>query len=265
MKPLKFGSLFAGIGGIDLGLERAGMECIFQVEKEAFPNRVLSKHWPKVEKINDIKQFNPRKKHRCDVIAGGFPCQDISNAANNRKGLEGDRSGLWWEMLRIIEETKPSFVVIENVSSLRKRGLEQVLRSIAEIGFDAEWTIFRASDFGFAHKRERMFIVAYSNRVDWFDGGHHERFDGVGARCEFNSSARSCKDGGDVLRWLVQAYKAFNWSAHHPGTGRKIDGIPNRVDRLRGLGNAVVPDIAEFIGRRIVSIARYTKKVNRGD
>ena len=143
-------------------------------------------------------------------------------------------------------------------------GLERA-GMFAEGGYDAEWQTIRASDFTLPHRRERLFIVAYSNRVDWFDGGHHERFDGVGARCEFNSSARSCKDGGDVLRWLVQAYKAFNWSAHHPGTGRKIDGIPNRVDRLRGLGNAVVPDIAEFIGRRIVSIARYTKKVNRGD
>lgn len=265
MRPLKFGSLFAGIGGIDLGLERAGMECLFQVEKEMFPNQVLSKHWPNVEKIHDIKQFKPRKKHKCDVIAGGFPCQDISNAANNRKGLEGKRSGLWWEMLRIIEATKPSFVVIENVSSLRKRGLEQVLRSVAEIGFDAEWTVFRASDFGYAHRRERMFIVAYTNRIDWRNGRNNERFDGMGFGCKVNTSARSCKDGGDILRWLVETYKAFNWSAHHPGTRGKIDGIPNRVDRLRGLGNAVVPDIAEFIGRRIVSIARDTENSRRGD
>ena len=260
MRKPTFGSLFSGIGGIDLGLDRAGMDCIFQVERELFPNKVLEKHWPKVEKINDIKEFKPRKRHRCDVIAGGFPCQDISNAANNRKGLEGKRSGLWWEMLRVIESTKPSFVVIENVSSLRKRGLEEVLRSLAEIGFDAEWRIFRASDFGFAHRRERMFIVAYTNSIDWRHGGHYERFNGVGSRCKLNAEARACRDGGDVLRWLVQAYKTFNWSAHRPGTSRGIDGIPDRVDRLRGLGNAVVPDIAEHIGRKIVSIIEQTEK-----
>ena len=254
MKPLTFGSLFSGIGGIDLGLERAGFDCVFQVEQNTFAKSILRKHWPTVERIDDIKNFKPCRRHSCDVIAGGFPCQDISNAANNRQGLSGQRSGLWWEMLRIIKRTKPTFVFIENVSQLRRRGLSEVLGSLAESGFDAEWATLHASDFGYAHKRARLFIVAYPNSIDWRHGRDHERLDGMGAGCEFNAEARACRDGGDVLRWLVKAYASLGWSANSPGTSGKINGIPHRVDRLRGLGNAVVPDIAEHIGRRIAAI-----------
>ena len=119
---MRYISLFSGIGGVDLGLDRAGMKCVAQVEQNKFALKVLNKHWPDVPKFEDVREYDP-EPGECEVVAGGFPCQDISNAANNRQGLGGERSGLWWEMLRIIERAKPAFVFIENVSQLRRMGL----------------------------------------------------------------------------------------------------------------------------------------------
>jgi DNA (cytosine-5)-methyltransferase 1 len=251
---ITYGSLFSGIGGVDLGFDRSGMHCKWQVEWDDYATKVLEKHWPKVERFKDVREFEPEERHRVDVVSGGFPCQDISNAANNRKGIDGERSGLWGEMLRIIERTRPTVVFAENVAVLRSRGLGRVLQQLSDRGYVCEWATLRASDFGYAHRRSRMFLVAYTNSIYGDCRGRNERFNAVGTRSAFNAEARSCKDAGDFQRRLVEAYGTFGFSPHDPATRGRVDGIPYRVDRLRGLGNAVVPRIAEAIGRRIVSL-----------
>jgi len=152
--------LFAGIGGMDLGLDRAGMECRWQVEIDQFCRKVLTKHWPDVPKYEDVREVGAHNLEPVDVIAGGFPCQDISLAGKGA-GLEGERSGLWWEYHRIIRELGPRYVIVENVRALTVRGLDAVLGSLADIGYDAEWQMLSAEAVGAPHRRDRIFIVAY--------------------------------------------------------------------------------------------------------
>src|SRR5690606_21100576 len=148
-RPMTFGSLFAGIGRFDLGFERAGMECRWQVEIDEFCRKVLAKHWPHVRRWDDVRTFPPEPidEWRVDVICGGFPCQDISYAGRGA-GLKGKRSGLWFEYARIISELGPRFVAVENVAALTTRGLDSVLGTFADLGFDAEWGVVPASAFG---------------------------------------------------------------------------------------------------------------------
>lgn len=164
------GSLFSGIGGLDLGLEWAGFETKWFCEIEKFPQAVLRKHWPKTPIIEDVRDVKPSESiQRVDVIAGGFPCQDISWAGKGRgidydlSEKEGTRSGLWWEMWRVIRELRPRYVIAENVPALTHRGLDIVLGSLAEIGYDAEWQTISAAGVGAPHIRERVFLVAYPN------------------------------------------------------------------------------------------------------
>jgi len=156
---LTFGSLFAGIGGIDLGFERAGLECKWQVEIDDYATRVLAKHWPNVRRHNDVRTWPQPDTERVDVIAGGFPCQDIRYAGKGA-GLAGARSGLFYEAMRIVREVGPRFVVLENVAALLTRGLDQVLGTLASLGYDCEWDCVPASSFGAPHYRNRIFIVA---------------------------------------------------------------------------------------------------------
>ena len=170
---ITFGSLFAGIGGFDLGLERAGMVCKWQVEIDDYANRVLEKHWPSVERYRDIRTFpekcqSPwlggswRDKYAVDVICGGFPCQDISYAGRGA-GLDGERSGLFFEAIRVVRELQPRAVVLENVAALLTRGLDRVLGTLAEIGYDAEWHCIPAAAVGAPHIRDRVFVFAYAS------------------------------------------------------------------------------------------------------
>lgn len=232
---LTYGSLFSGIGGMDLGLDRAGMQCKWQVEINEYAIKVLTKHWPNVPKHRDVRDVGKRSLEPVDVIAGGFPCQDISNAGFGA-GLAGERSGLWSQMFRVIRELRPRFVLIENVSALLIRGLDTVLCDLAGIGFDAEWETVRASDFGAPHERNRLFIVAYSNEVNGQAGLGIEQ---DGARKIFSRG-----NSERIPLWLQTADRFVGMD----------DGVPARVyeRRVGGIGNAVVPHIAEWIGRRIV-------------
>lgn len=134
-KALSFLSLFSGIGGIDLGLERAGMRCVGQVEIDPYCRAVLARHWPSVPQWDDVRTFKREQlKERPDLIAGGFPCQDVSNAGT-RTGLDGHRSGLWTEFHRIVREIRPRFVLVENVAALLVRGLDRVLGDLASCGY----------------------------------------------------------------------------------------------------------------------------------
>lgn len=153
--------LFSGIGGFSLGLEAAGMTTTAFCEREPFCQAVLKKHWPDVPCHDDVTTLDGKQyAGRIDVICGGFPCQDISLAGKGA-GLAGERSGLWFEYLRIIKEVQPRYVIIENVSALRSRGLEAVLGTLHEIGYNAEWHCITAKSVGAPHQRDRIWIVAY--------------------------------------------------------------------------------------------------------
>jgi DNA (cytosine-5)-methyltransferase 1 len=165
-----FGSLFAGIGGMDLGLERAGMECRWQVEIDPYASRVLEKHWPNVKRYTDVRTVEAfdyegwrlfNRVEPVDLICGGFPCQDISLASATGVGIIGERSGLWKDFNRIVAEVRPTFVLAENVPALRNRGLAMVLQDLWSLGYDAEWHCIPACAFGAHHERDRIWIVAY--------------------------------------------------------------------------------------------------------
>ena len=150
--------LFSGIGGMSLGLERAGMRVVFQCEADAYCRRVLARHWPGVPCYHDIAHVDQHAP-RVDVLAGGFPCQPVSKAGRRR--AQADERWLWPEFERIIGEFRPSWVIAENVPGLRRRGLALVLGGLADLGYDAEWIRLSAAAVGAPHLRERIFIVAY--------------------------------------------------------------------------------------------------------
>ena len=159
---MTFGSLFAGIGGFDLGLERAGMECAWQVEIEDFPRRVLEAHWPGLYRPLDVCDVGGENLDPVDLICGGFPCQDLS-VAGKRAGLAGERSGLFFEFMRIVDELAPSWVLIENVlgllSSNGGRDMGAVLGTLAELGYGYAYRVLDAQFFGVAQRRRRVFVV----------------------------------------------------------------------------------------------------------
>ena len=234
---LTFGSLFAGIGGFDLALEACGMKCKWQVEIDPFAVAVLEKHWPGVERWRDIKDFKPTKAVAVDVICGGFPCQDIS-VAGTGEGLDGNRSGLWFEYFRIIGKLRPKYVIVENVSALLRRGVNRVLGDLASIGYGAEWQTVFASDFGMPHRRERIFIVAYPDKIV------RSKRKGMGAVAD-REAAVFAEDARQRTTVRVQAADSFI------GVD---DGISRESysHRACGLGNAIVPAAAEWVGKQVV-------------
>lgn len=233
--------LFSGIGGFSLGLERAGMRTVAFCEPEPFCRAVLAKHWPSVPCYDDVRTLTAERLAAdgisVDVICGGFPCQDISLAGRGA-GLAGERSGLWFEFHRLIAEIKPRYAIIENVTALRSRGLDVVLRGISEIGYDAEWHCIRAARAGLPHSRDRLWIVVYpcGSRVESLDFPKPLRID----------SEESCR------RELARALDAAIPADDYARTRGNIDGVPAIMDRLKALGNAVVPQIPEIIGRAIM-------------
>jgi len=237
---MTFGSLFSGIGGMDLGLERAGMTCKWQVEIDPFCQKVLEKHWPGVKRYGDIREVVGAELEHVDLLAGGFPCQDLS-VAGKRAGIDGERSGLWSEYARLIGELRPRYVLIENVSGLlANEPMRRVLGDLSALGFDAEWHMLPASKFGAPHERSRVWTIAYSigSRLQGFivEGGSI-RSPEVQTSAKFGNRIVSCfgwwKDFGDL---------------------RVGDGFHDRMDRsrVRSMGNAIVPQVAEWIGRQII-------------
>lgn len=246
-----FGSLFAGIGGFDLGFERAGMKCKWQVEINEYSNAVLEKNFPNVVRFKDVRDFPGENNNvSVDVICGGFPCQDISIAGKGAGIKKGTRSGLWYEMHRVICEIRPKFVVVENVSAILVRGLETVLSDLAESGYDAEWQVLSAAAFGAPHERERLFLVAYPSGS-------------IGERCVFSdqkhdfptheewSAAKDIKSGRGWQRWLNQACDNLDGAITKDDFCRVDDGISEGMDAC---GNSVVPQIAEWIGQRLMAL-----------
>ena len=266
---MKVLDLFSGIGGFSLGLERAGMTTVAFCEIDKKAQQVLRKHWPNVPIFEDVctltKELLDERGITIDVICGGFPCQDISLAGKGA-GIEGERSGLWTEYARIISELRPKFVIVENVSALLSRGLDRVLGDLAEIGYDAEWHCIPASAVGAPHRRDRIWIVAYPN-ANSIHGRSKSQFpDNSGGEkiCDEFGGLRS--NVADALReglerqWQIACGASAEhenvgnacWWAVEPDVGRVAHGVPARVDRLRQLGNAVIPQIPEMIGRAIM-------------
>lgn len=279
-------SLFAGIGGFDLGLERTGgFETVAFCEIEEFPRRVLAKHWPHVPCYRDVRELTgailAADGIAVDVIVGGFPCQDISFAGKGA-GLAGERSGLFYEVARLIGELGPSFVILENVGALLSRGLDAVLGTLASLGYDAEWHCIPASYVGAPHRRDRVWIVAYPRHctgsrssnvecgTEWSDANQQkdrrESADTLVASGQALADADSPRlegwaeagNTGGIGAWCEQfAQRRFDgigaiWRTE-PDVGRVANGIPDRAHRLKGLGNAVVPQIPELIGHAILN------------
>lgn len=228
---LTVGSLFSGVGGLDLGLERAGMRVVWQSEIDPYASRVLAKHWPDVPNLGDITKIDWSAVERPDVICGGFPCQDIS-VAGRGAGIQGQHSGLWAEVARAVRDLRPDYLLVENSPALTSRGLGRVVGDLAAMGYDAEWGCVPAAAAGANHLRARIWVLAYPARV-----GDISPHDTVFA-------------GWDTVA-------VSDWWSSEPDVGRVDDGLASWVDRarLRVLGNAVVPQVAELIGRRIVAVA----------
>ncbi len=236
---LTVGSLFSGIGGFDLGLERTGMRVRWQVEIDPYCQRVLAKHWPHVQRYGDIQSVDWGTVEPVDVLCGGFPCQDISLAGKGA-GLAGERSGLWFEYAKAIEALTPRYVVIENVAALRSRGLDQVLGALAALGYDAEWHCIPASAVGAPHRRDRVWIVAYSAQ-QLFDGGGNA---GQAGGIESTDSSEDVADTDserlaqrgrlhDTERTCA-AIDRCDWWAVEPELGGSLDGLPRWLERFTG-------------------------------
>ncbi len=329
---IKIGSLFAGIGGFELGLERAipNSETIWQVEQDKFCQRVLRKHWPQSKIYNDVREVSSHNLEPVDLLCGGFPCQDIS-VAGKGEGLHGKKSGLWWEMHRIIRDIRPRVIVLENVSAITFRGGLSVIGSLTKLGYSCEWGIISARQFGACHLRKRWFCVAYSDsdgrhkqpREDresdltskteqaplhskdskrgknsrethiWDKGCDPLQYDAPhsdsrGCRSHSDSSdnpkiqrreisKRICREDApdsdsrhikkqffsESIKERQQSTKnnigavsisGFGYWERCPAPSpicRVDDGIPHRVAKLRALGNAIVPQCSEYIGRLI--------------
>jgi len=291
--------LFSGIGGFSLGLERTGgFRTVAFCEIDPFCRLVLAQHWPGVPIHDDARTLTADHLPAIpDVIVGGFPCQDIS-VAGKGAGLAGERSGLWREYARLIGEIRPRYVLVENVAALLGRGLGDVLGDLAALGYDAEWHCIPASAVGAPHRRDRVWIVAYSNsggrRVQGHergpDGGAGAGQSGIGGETLANASGAGLP-GTEQPKWaepiitpadIRRAASQSRWRRSEPGMGGTADGLssrahrypvtvepweadaqrtvgkgyPDRRARLMALGNAVIPQIPEMIGRAILDATK---------
>jgi DNA (cytosine-5)-methyltransferase 1 len=260
------GSLFSGIGGIDLGLERAGMRVVWQSEVDPFCCRVLARHWPDVPNLGDVTTIDWSGVERPDLVCGGYPCQPFSFAGS--RGGAADPRHLWPHMARCLRVLRPRWALLENVPGHLGLGFADVLADLAALGFDAEWDLLPAAAFGAPHLRYRLFVVAHADQggepdgpVDaepWF--GLVDVADAPGARRPGPFDAVG-GGGGRPLQGRQEVFggrrepERCSWWDVEPDVGRVAHGVPHRVDRLRALGNAVVPQVAEWVGRRIVEAA----------
>ena len=241
---LTHGSLFSGVGGFELGAAMSGIETIWNCEFEEHNRKILKKHFPSTEQYFNVNEMiNPKK---VNIISGGFPCQDLSIANQSKKslnkngiknGINGTRSGLWSEMWRIIREVRPDYVILENSPMLLIRGFERVLCDLSEIGYVCEWKCFTAAQFGYNHKRERFFAIAYP----------------IEKRCKNNTQA--FRELPKVLlkqpsrqNPISTTIKRFDIKSNYENV-RMDDGFSDGLDktRIEMMGNAVVPEIAHYL------------------
>jgi len=254
---------FSGIGGFSLAAcWLGGIETVQFVEREPYCQRILAKHFPGVPIHDDICTFNPAPGS-ADIVCGGFPCQDISTAGKQAGIKEGTRSGLFYELMRVIRLVGPRYVVLENVAAITSNGMDAVLGTLAEAGFDAEWACIPAANVGACHRRDRWWLVAYASRL---------LSDGQQAKHGGQSEARAVEQFGDgdaldsantssqglERRWpsgSIAHRLDSNWRSYlsEPVLCRGDDGLSGRVDRLKALGNAVVPQVAMIPLSRVLA------------
>jgi DNA (cytosine-5)-methyltransferase 1 len=294
---LTHGSLFSGIGGFDLAAQWAGIKTVWQVENDPFCNKVLEKHFPNAKRFGDIKTVRGGADLQpVDIISGGFPCQPFS-CAGKRRGAEDDRF-LWPEMLRIISEVRPTWAICENVPGIVNMELDQVLVDLEGAGYETQTFIIPACGLDAPHIRKRVWIVAHAECNRWRSRrtkrkGQQGRFSSIGTSNVSNSeymrrreSARNINSSYEALcaserkkspfrigsssenvaysdefngrtRAGREAFNHCQWIPE-PDVGRVAHGVSYRVDRLRALGNAIVPQVAFQFFKMIKLIERET-------
>ena len=240
--------LFAGIGGFSIGARLEGIESVFHCELNTFCQNVLRERFPRAGLWDDIKTLKAStineyiKKNYADtpvaiILTGGFPCQDLSSSGKGA-GIAGPKSSLWFEYLRLIDELRPPYLVIENSPNLLKKGFEKVLYPLSEIGYDAEWQCLQTSQFGLPHQRERVFVIAYPNV---------QRREGILCFNEDRFIEEASRTGTNALDSQRNPFLRFEKRVGQPAVLGVDDGFPNRVDALAACGNAVSPVVARFI------------------
>lgn len=270
---------FSGIGGFSYAAERivGGFETVAFVEREPYCQQILGKHWPNVPIYDDITTFSP-EPYSADVVCGGFPCQDISTAGKQAGIKEGTRSGLFYELIRVVRLVRPRYVVLENVAAIVSNGLDTVLGELAEAGFDCEWACIPASAVGACHRRDRWWLVAYPSRQQRHDGGPADpaRAAGAASKPRDGDGANAAHPNHQGLEGRQPAgvpERGIQWPARpgdppggrlspdwrsyvsEPVLCRGDDGLSGRVDRLKALGNAVVPHVAAIPLARVRQLA----------
>ena len=286
---MKVGSLFSGIGGIEIGFEKAGFKTEWFIENEPYAQEILKKRFPEAKIYGDVTKVNFNQIPTVEILTGGFPCQDISNAGK-RAGIEGSRSSLWKWYLKAISTIRPRITFIENVSALLGRGLSTVLCDLAKVGYDAEWYCVPASAVGANHQRDRVFIIAYPNGFRRNNGSNHReerhiqdyqersieegesegngREHRIGETCSDVPDTSSERLERQMWQELQESspnressrQSMYGWWATEPNVGRVAHGVSFRVDRIKCLGNAVVPQVAEVFAEAIKE-GEETKKI----
>lgn len=291
---LKVASFFSGIGGFDLGLERAGMEVVFQCEWNAFCQKVLQKHWPNVKLMGDINDVSIDEVPQAEVWCGGFPCQDVSLAnQGKRKGLEGDRSGHFYKYAELIEHGRPEWVIVENVPGLLNSNngndFRVVINTLDELGYCVSWRILDAKYFGTPQRRRRVYIVAsYRNQRAaevLFEQGpiaiaprqglgtaktssptagesnlstnlYSIQHAGIGRKASAGPQAKGYRNDGETYTLDSRGSSDAVCKTDAPFGVRETTGVSSRLDgsRFRSLGNAVAVPVIEWIGKRILEV-----------
>lgn len=247
-RQLTVGSLFSGIGGLDVGLERAGMRVIWQSEVDDLACAVLAKHWPDVPNLGDVTTIDWSNVERPDVLIGGYPCQPFA-LNGHRRGVTDERH-LWPFMADAVRVLRPRYVVAENVPGHLSLGFDVVLADLAGLGFDVEWSVVSACAMGAPHTRERLYFVAHPQGHGWRGIWHQ-------------GPEAPLRPAGHVDREPQGSGPAPYWSAvPAPSVVGMAHGVRSDVDRarLKAHGNAVVPQVAEWIGCRIVALAAASTK-----
>ena len=287
------GSLFAGIGGFELGaqwaFESAGIphKVLFQVEQNKFCQKILNKHWPAAQLFDDVRAVGRHNLPQVDILMGGFPCTDISQAGNQKGIINGEKSSLWFEMERIISELRPAIVVLENVPAIVRVGGPVVIGGLTKIGYDCEWQVISAAQFGAPHLRERWFCVATDTNSDRSDQAIDGRSAQVGcdgpkiqqrgfpkpANTDRTRNKRGCKpnrvraekaDSNKPIHPRREIASRWEKFPSQPPLRRRDDGISNRLARLRALGNAIVPQCSKFIFDHIIENILQSQQHKQG-
>ena len=232
---IKIGSAFSGIGGFELGLERAipNSETIWQIENNAFCQRILRKHWTKTTIYSDITKLNFETLEKPDILCAGFPCQDYS-VASTQKGLQGDKGSLWNNLFQLISILRCKIIVLENTPNIVRLGIPTISAQLSSIGYCLQWTIVSAAEVGAPHLRKRFFGIATNTNCN-----------------------RNDKENKNNARWTkynmcTDRKRSSYWTTtNQPSICRMGDGVSNRLDRMKALGNSIVPQCSFLIGQII--------------